>query len=506
MQQQMMQDQSQQTQFAEGGLVEKGGLMDYLSENAGGIASAGTGAMNMIGDLSGKGVSTNAATAGLTGAAEGAMAGAALGPLGMAGGAVLGGVTSLIGSGKAKREMLEKNRNETQGGRNQVLNTFANGGILNTDPKYPQDPNQLIKSFKSNKEGSNYANPYPNRSDRWNTFDAYQNDLKNRSLGGAASAPLNQGNKTPFGNGSGNAAPIADELKYNKKLLNRPVQPNNTVEYNSQINDNIVANNNFAKGGKITDTNQYGLGDWLKRNFTKGDDGEQSNVGKFVNTAMRYAPTAINAGQLANLPKAEVENLNKLDNRYKPGYVDEAALQNISRENFNMSNQALSGASGGSTSALRSNILGAGLNRNKALSNAYLKASDINRGEDSKAQQFNMGVDKVNLQQSNSEKDINARNRAARDNEKSKLLSGIGTDVGNIGKEEKYKDIIGKITGYGQDGKLTAAKKAKKEAAKKARITNRKTNRIMKTAKKSPINAIQRNDFNLYGGSKTYNV
>ena len=387
---------------------------------------------------------------------------------------------------KANIEMLKSLQNEQykRNGKvsqtqyfnlNNTSNSFANGGSLNTDPKYPNDPNELIKSFKTNQAGLNYQNPYPNKSNRWNKFDAYQSGLKNRSFGAGSSgsSEINQGSKTPFGDGSGNAAPLVDELRYNKKLLNRPVQSNSTVEYNNQINDAIVANNAFAKGGKMT--NQYALGDWLKTAGKNVGDAA-SKAGTYLNEnkgdILRYAPIAINAGQLASLPKAEVESLNRLDNRYKPNYVDEAALQNISRENYNMSNQALAGASGGSTSALRSNILGAGLNRNKALSSAYLKADDINRGQDATAQQFNAGIDKVNLQQSNSEKDINARNRAARDNEKSKFLTGIGTNLGEIGEDEFYKKIIGKMSKYDKDGNLIISEedrlkyeKKKKEAA-----------------------------------------
>ena len=48
--------------------------------------------------------------------------------------------------------------------------------------------------------------------------------------------------------------------------------------------------------------------------------------------------------------------------------------------------------------------------------------------------------------------------------EKSKLLSGIGTDIGSIGKEEKYKDIIEKISGYNQKGELKNKKKSKVKA------------------------------------------
>ena len=547
--------QPQQTQFA------NGGLMDYISKNnstnqlaeggfanstigqgfgedatadqqgaalAGGIGvlttglELGTQAFGKANvDMSGNGgeEKQSGAMSAVGGAAKGATAGMALGPVGAAVGGVLGLGAGILGANKHNKAVVKASNNKTQRDRNQALNTFAEGGQLNPDPTYPQDPNELIKSFKTNQEGLNYKNPYPNRSDRFHKFDDYQKRLKNRSFGVSSITP-NYGSKLPFGDGNGGASPIKDEIKFNKALLTRSVVTNTKEDYNNQINNDV--NNSFADGGQMT--NQYALGDWLKtagknigstsKNIGKDIGTAASKTGKFLNEnkgdILRYAPTAVNAFQLATLPKAEVESLNKLDNRYKPGYVDEAALQNTARENYNMTSQALSGASGGSTSALRSNILGAGLNRNKALSNAYLKSSDINRGEDAKAQQFNLGVDKVNLQQSNSEKDINARNRAARDNEKSKLLSGIGTDIGNIGKEEKYKDIILKASGYDQDGKLAAAKKAKKEAAKRDRILKRKTNKIKKTAKKSSnkgnMNAFENIPFKLYNGLKTYNV
>ncbi len=316
-----------QNPYNKGGTMQNkyqiGGLMDYIG-GAGGAAGGGINplgviqpGLDLLNQAKGDNVSTDATTAGLTGAAKGAAAGSKFGPAGLGIGVGVGAITGLFGAAKAKGRMLRDERYQAQGARADSLNTFQNGGSL-----------------------------------------------------------------------------------------------------------------------------------------------------------LRYAPLVANAAQLATLPKAEVESLNRLGNRYKPGYVDEAALQNISRENYNNSAQALAGASGGSTSALRSNILGAGLNRNKALSNAYLKASDINRGEDRTAQQFNLGVDKTNLSQSNSENDINARNRAARANAKSSLIAGLGTGIGDIGKEEKYKDIIEKISGYNQKGKLSKRSKAKV----KARKGNLKTN------------------------------
>jgi hypothetical protein len=185
-----------------------------------------------------------------------------------------------------------------------------------------------------------------------------------------------------------------------------------------------------------------------------GDYG--SKAGDFLNkngaNIARYAPAAIDALQLANLERPDVTSLDRLDSRYKPNYTDEQQIQNKVREQFNTTNEALAGASGGSTSALRSNILASGLNRSKAISNAYQQASNANRSEDRAAQQFNMGVDKTNLSQSNLEKDIRARDEGAYETEKSKAYARLGDNLGNIGKEALDRKNIGKITGYDKDG------------------------------------------------------
>jgi len=187
---------------------------------------------------------------------------------------------------------------------------------------------------------------------------------------------------------------------------------------------------------------------------------DKANLKPLVNWAgenygniMRYAPVATNALQLANLKKPSYEALNRLDNRFNREYVDERSLQNIATSELNNTTNALAGATNGSIGALRSNILGAGLNRNKALSDAYMNAEAQNRATNATAQQFNASIDQTNLQQANLELDINDRNQAAYDNNKSRLISAIGEDVGNIGKEEVYKKIAKQMYGYTWDGK-----------------------------------------------------
>ena len=160
----------------------------------------------------------------------------------------------------------------------------------------------------------------------------------------------------------------------------------------------------------------------------------------------------MNAYQLAKMGKPEVETLDRLGNKYNPQYMDEKALTNQINAETNYTANALANASNGSLGSLSNNILGMQLNKTKALSDAYSKVADVNRNEDKTAQEFNLGVDQVNLNQSNNEKDINAKNRGAFKTERSKLLGQIGDDLGNIGKETVYKKLAGEAFGYSYDG------------------------------------------------------
>lgn len=182
------------------------------------------------------------------------------------------------------------------------------------------------------------------------------------------------------------------------------------------------------------------IGNYTKQNIT----GE----------SLRYAPVVMNALQLSKLKGPEHESLQRLTNTYQPQYMDEASIQNsINSENRNTIN-ALTNASGGSESALRAGILGAGLNATKAKSDAYMKMREYNNNQNIAKQQFQLGVDQTNLGQSNLENDINARNKGNYETQKSKLLAQIGTDLGGIGKEElfkKYPKMIG--LGYDWNGK-----------------------------------------------------
>lgn len=174
---------------------------------------------------------------------------------------------------------------------------------------------------------------------------------------------------------------------------------------------------------------------------------EKSNgPNTYLSQALRYAPAAANLGQLLSLKKPGDEGLNRINARYKENLTDEEAIQNLVKEQTAGTREAIVGASGGSGSTARANLIANSLNSNKALSDAYMNAVKSNQNENRTGQQFNLGVANTNLQQSNAENDINARNRGNYDTQKSKLISQLGNDVGAIGKEElfkKYPELMG---------------------------------------------------------------
>lgn len=287
-----------------------------------------------------------------------------------------------------------------------------------------------------------------------------------------------------------------DKYRQSKGMSNVG-QPLSNVDYTAmgltsdgyKINKNafrqqLPENLNLKLDSPIEGFNKY---TGIENNVEAGKD-KKSLAGKglsYVNDNLgnlaRYAPIAANALQLAQLKKPQGERLDRLGNRYKPQYVDEVTLQNIANQTMNNSVNAI-GQSGASQGQLRSSLVGSQLQRTKALSDAYNNATAQNRATNDRAQTFNLGVDQVNLGQSNTEKENYARDKGNYDTQKSKLIGQLGNDIGNIGKEEIYKKIAKTTTGYSWLGEYqkmnpNATPEETKVAAEKAGvlIDNNKT-------------------------------
>lgn len=183
-----------------------------------------------------------------------------------------------------------------------------------------------------------------------------------------------------------------------------------------------------------------------------GIDNAKTAISENTGEALRYAPVAMNAYQLATLKKPGGVNYQTLDNRYKPSYVDEAQMQRTVDQEANNQLAAI-GQSGASQGAMRASILAAGLNKTKALGDAYANAAAQNRATDDRAQEFNRNTDLQNMANRNKAIDEERMDEAAYRGARSKLLSTIGTDVGHIGKEIADADLTSALTGYTRKGK-----------------------------------------------------
>lgn len=414
-------------QFFLGGLFDtakKAGLGNTL----GAVSGIAQGAMQNANTQS-----TDPVSSGLSGALSGAASGAALGPVGAIGGALVGGISSIFGANAAKKAQLKKEKEETQMNSNKILNTYKMGGKINKyqtgglfdylKPRGIEKVGTGIDSIDNNLIGFNTT------LDAQPTLDVQPRGIKNVGTG--------------FDNNVIGFKPTLD------------IQPRGVADVEPNFDTNLASTSpTLLRESSFLDK----LGNKIGRT-AKG-------IGEFAKDnkeALRYAPVAMNALQAINLEKPDAVSLNRLDNTYDPQYTDEQALQNITREQFNTTNEALAGASGGSTSALRSNILASGLNRAKAMSEAYRRSAEQNATENKTAQQFNLGVDTTNLGQANLERDINDRNMGAYETQKSNTLSRLGQDLGSIGKEEAQKNIIEKLTGYDQQGKYVVDPVSKKK-------------------------------------------
>lgn len=290
---------------------------------------------------------------------------------------------------------------------------------LNPELEFTNDGFEPL--INQNKNGG-YVNKYDNGG-RPNVFSV--NELEEMGIQGFDRATVGLKNYlNPSGTMSLSYAPSVNNLtpsgvmgQDNLESLNNNIVDTNSID--SYINSNVK--------------NQRG--DFIKEGFNKATNFLKKDKGEFL----RYAPAVTNALQLANLDKPEQERLDRLDKRYKKDYVDEKQLVNRATSDYNSVANSLKNATNGSVGALRSNLLAAHLNKTKGLSDAFLQADNINRGENRFAQQFDNQNDRVNLQQSNTEKDWNARNKAAYDNNKSKFISALGNDLGNIGLEQMRK-------------------------------------------------------------------
>ena len=193
------------------------------------------------------------------------------------------------------------------------------------------------------------------------------------------------------------------------------------------------------------------------------DGGQDIKSGKF--NPLRLAPILTNLIGMATAGKAEVETPEQITAMANQQMFKDIDLSGIKRDiaeqgrGFTRNNLS---ASGGNAGQFLSNELASQLNQMRALSNAGIQAQSANQQTDvlraqeqARVDQFNAGIQSTNANARMQTKDINARNRAANQGIKSSMLSQLGTDIGNIGKEEQMHQMaIGASGGYNMFGQF----------------------------------------------------
>tara|TARA_R110002074_G_scaffold198877_4_gene366591 strand:- start:20674 stop:22266 length:1593 start_codon:yes stop_codon:yes gene_type:complete len=401
----------------------------------GSYLGAATGALDLgktaFGDT---GIDTSGATAApevpsiggaaASGAMKGVQAGMAFGPWGAAIGGVLGGAAGLIGGGKAQKAADTAKRNFSYNEHNQASNSYHKGGKKDHANNYygGGSKSKYNEYYKGGEDDDLDPMVPPTDID----FMAENDAFMNRSRQGQPLADADE---------------YGDLEVFKSKHSNDPILE--TVDYKDQ-QDTINEDSRLK-----ADYNMY----------TTDSSESKYNPGELL----RYAPAAMNLGQLARLQKPGQVGLNRLTDMYKPQQVDERGMQNAAQNAANVNKDAILSSSEGSASAARAALLGSELNASRNLSGAYQAATAENRQDNRKAQEFNTNINKTNLNQSNQETNLNLEQQAAYQTNKSKLLSQIGNDLGGVGKEEllkRYPELMG--MNYNWKGKHKSKTQKKK--------------------------------------------
>jgi hypothetical protein len=186
--------------------------------------------------------------------------------------------------------------------------------------------------------------------------------------------------------------------------------------------------------------------------------------------SLRYAPILTNAGLglEAILSKHDKLSLDRVSapvvtERMQYNPYDTDYMAGMMRQQANATNRRLADSAGGNAGIASALMLANNRNTQEGLSAAMMQAAQMNDARRAQALQFNAGVQQANaqlawaaelanLQQSNTEKDYNAKAKAARANAIRQALATLGTQAGGIGTENYWGEIA-KLTGYDRGGK-----------------------------------------------------
>ena len=180
----------------------------------------------------------------------------------------------------------------------------------------------------------------------------------------------------------------------------------------------------------------------------------------------RYAPVAANmiTGISDMFQKPEEVKYGRVNPEMNTSHMDYQPIDtewmtNKMQGQFAGARNQMINQSGGNRNLAIAGLSGLAQQQQAILGDSYLKAQDINYGRKQQANQFNAGIEQqniaaqnqaqqLNLQISMQEAEMNARNRAAKRNAARQAILNAASNIGDIGRENYFGNIITKSTGY----------------------------------------------------------
>ena len=301
----------------------------------------------------------------------------------------------------------------------------------------------LLSNKRANKRLNNYNETERRKNNFWNNiYDENNNDTKVFKKGGFL--PFSTEKDDP------NYVPNYDDDKWlaGKNAYDFITEVNNRNKINqSELDYELQNNPDFASPdinfNKIESSKPMSNKEISKQknkiNFNKLMTG--------LSDAQRYAPVLGNLLQRSKIGPAEVDKAIKNNYMYNKQLMDTKSLENIASQEAYNTNQVLA-QSGLTGNQLLSAMMGSQLNRTKAISDAYQQVNQHNINENKLAEQVKQQNESDYINDSRYVRETNAQNRANRDTQISKFNSEIYNALGDIGKENVYKKMAEKITGY----------------------------------------------------------
>jgi len=202
---------------------------------------------------------------------------------------------------------------------------------------------------------------------------------------------------------------------------------------------------------------------------------------KYGTDIARAAPILSNIQARAAITDPTGTRYARLNDAYNVPQVDEARLLRDVNASYANQTRAL-GQMGGSQAQQRAALLGAGAQDVQRRGQAYesMANADLNRA--AQEQQFKTGIAQYNAAAGDREIETYAKDIGNVETQRSKFTGEIGTQAGDVAKEQAYREMVKNLYGYDDKGNFVNKKTGEKVTAGELALLKEET------AKKSTTN------------------